>query len=120
MRLLVNSCVARSVVRLLRETGLDTECVAEWPRDPGDREILRYTVEADRILITRDKDFGELIFRDGFPHNGVLRIAGEMTYAEQAARVLQALADQGAALEQRGLVTIEPDRVRLSRREPGH
>jgi hypothetical protein len=38
-------------VRLLRETGFDTEWVAEWPRDPGDREILRQAVVTDRILV---------------------------------------------------------------------
>ncbi len=71
------------MVRLLRENGFDVEWVAEWPRDPGDHEILRHAFDASQILITRDKYFGELIFRDHFPHRGVVRIAGEMTYVSK-------------------------------------
>jgi hypothetical protein len=50
VRLLVDSCVADSVVRLLRETGFDTEWVVEWLRDPGDREILRQAVETTYVV----------------------------------------------------------------------
>jgi len=36
--------------------------------------ILEYARHATRILVTRDKDFGELIFKNEMPHCGVLRL----------------------------------------------
>ena len=41
---------------------------------PGipDEEVLRRSVEEDRILITRDKDFGELVFKEQQPHVGIV------------------------------------------------
>ena len=32
----------------------------DWPTDPGDDDILTYAYQEDRILVTLDKDFGEL------------------------------------------------------------
>jgi predicted nuclease of predicted toxin-antitoxin system len=42
---------------------------------------LRIASTTDRILITNDKDFGEMIFREGKPHKGVilLRLDDEST-----------------------------------------
>lgn len=43
----------------------------ELPRLP-DEDILAFAVRDDRIVITNDKDFGELVFRDRRPHRGVI------------------------------------------------
>ncbi len=114
MRLLVDSCVAVAVIRGLRQAGFDVEAVIEWNGDPGDRVILRYAQDVGRILITRDKDFGDLIFRDGEPHSGLLRIAGEMKYAEQLDRALTALRAHAAELEGHAVVTVDSERIRVS------
>jgi predicted nuclease of predicted toxin-antitoxin system len=52
--------------------------------------------EADALLITADKDFGELVFRQRLVHSGVLllRLAG-LTPAEKAHAVDAALNQHG-------------------------
>jgi len=37
-----------------------------------DREILRLAYAEQRILITNDRDFGDLVFRQGMSHAGVI------------------------------------------------
>jgi predicted nuclease of predicted toxin-antitoxin system len=114
MRLLIDSCVAAAVIRGLRQAGFDVEAVIEWNGDPGDRAILRYAQGVGRILVTRDKDFGELIFKDGEPHSGLLRIAGEMNYAEQLDRALAALRAHAVDLDRYAIVTVDFERIRVS------
>ena len=120
MQFLIDACVAGAVVQALRNAGFDVEWVAEWERDPGDRAILRHAHKTARIFVTRDKDFGALIFRDKQPHSGVLRIAGEMKYAEQVESVLQAIRIYAGALERCCLVTVGTDSVRVSQGMPEH
>jgi predicted nuclease of predicted toxin-antitoxin system len=120
MRLLIDACVAGSVARALRHAGFEVEWVAEWKRDPGDRFILQHAFETGQILITRDKDFGELIFRDNQPHCGLLRLAGEMTHLEQAKRVLQALEQHKNDLQNGLVVTVDSERMRVSQGTTTH
>jgi len=102
-------------VQALRRIELDVDWVAEWERDPGDEAILNHAHASGRVLLTRDKDFGELIFRDSLPHAGVLRLAGEMNYADQARIALQVLKTHRLDLERAGVVTAEAGgRVRVS------
>ncbi|MGZ9075542.1 MAG: DUF5615 family PIN-like protein, partial [Burkholderiaceae bacterium] len=48
----------------------------DWPSDPGDEEILTRAHADRRVLITLDKDFGELAIVRGIPHSGLVRLAG--------------------------------------------
>ena len=116
MRILVDSCVAQSVVLALRQAGHEIEWVPEWGKDPGDELILQHAHRNNMVLFTRDKDFGTLIFRDGLPHRGLVRLAGEMSYAQQAERSLEVLKSHQGDLESGDIVTIEADRVRISNR----
>ncbi len=82
-----------------------------------DDEVLSGSVSRDRVLITSDKDFGELVFRDGKATVGVVLIRFDIVTAaladETATRIL-ALEDTG-----RGLFTVlERASVRV-RRMPG-
>ena len=45
---------------LRREAGHDVVWAADWPTVPGDKEILRRAHQEARVLVTLDKDFGEL------------------------------------------------------------
>ncbi len=63
MNLLVDESVDKQIVDLLRDNSFYIEYVAEM--DPGisDKKVLQIAKEKDLILITADKDFGELVYR---------------------------------------------------------
>lgn len=64
--------IGAAVVRYLREQGFDVISVSEALPQAIDQDILQYAVSDRRIVITNDKDFGDLVFRDGREHVGIL------------------------------------------------
>ena len=74
MRFLFDSCVGRTAAERLREAGHDVVRIQELGDDPGDARVLQIAWEQDRILVTADKDFGELVFRLRQIHSGVVLI----------------------------------------------
>ncbi|HEN21172.1 MAG TPA: hypothetical protein ENN86_04095 [Desulfobacteraceae bacterium] len=58
----------------LRDRGHDVVQVGD--NDPGmsDDQILSWAVKEGRIIVTTDNDFEEMIWRQGRPHCGVLRL----------------------------------------------
>ena len=116
MRLLLDSCVWGPVTEQLRAAGHDVQSVREWAKDPGDERILRSSLEMGRILITLDKDFGELVFVIGAPHPGILRLS-RMRAREQGDAILRTLDRHGKDLQEGALVVATPKRVRI--RMPG-
>ena len=71
-RFLIDESVGQTAALHLRAIGLDVESVAELMPRAQDENILSYSVSAQRIVVTIDKDFGDLIFRDGLLHVGVV------------------------------------------------
>lgn len=99
MRFLADEGVDRQVVEALRAVDLDVTYVAEL--DPGirDPEVLALAVREQRLLITSDKGFGELVFRQRRASHGVilLRLAG-VDPAVKAERVASVIQQHGAGL----------------------
>lgn len=115
MKLLLDSCVAASVAPALAEAGHEVECVADWVRDPGDEAILAKAHEAGQVVITLDKDFGELAVVHGRPHTGLMRLVG-FRAADQAPAAVAVLAKYGEELSASSIVTAEPGRTRVRAR----
>jgi predicted nuclease of predicted toxin-antitoxin system len=67
MRFLVDENVASTVIQELRHRGHDVFSVKESMRSEGDELILARAQSEDRIVVTHDKDFGELAFRSRLP-----------------------------------------------------
>ena len=63
MRLLVNENISRSVIRVLREKGHNVTSVKEELRGKPDEIVLARAQKERRLVVTQDKDFGELAFR---------------------------------------------------------
>jgi predicted nuclease of predicted toxin-antitoxin system len=96
----------------LRRDGHDVEAVADWPRDPGDSAILAHAHAHQRVLVTLDKDFGDLIVRDRRPHAGLLRLVTDSVH-QQASMVRDAIARHEADLLAGAIVTVEEDHIRV-------
>ena len=63
MRIIANENIAASVIRELRARGHDVFSVKEAMRGKDDDVILARVQNEGRLVITHDKDFGELAFR---------------------------------------------------------
>jgi predicted nuclease of predicted toxin-antitoxin system len=78
VNLLADEGVELAVVERLRQDGHDVLYVAELAPSVADEDVLREANARGALLITADKDFGELVFRQRRVHRGVvlLRLAG--------------------------------------------
>jgi predicted nuclease of predicted toxin-antitoxin system len=117
MKLLLDSCVWGPASSALRDAGHDVIWAGDWQKDPGDREILRRAHQDDRVLVTLDKDFGELAIIQNRPHSGIVRLVG-FSAREQAAACLEVLALYADEVRQGALITADPARVRIRPGEP--
>lgn len=112
MKLLLDTCVWGGTVKLLSGLGHDAVWSGAWESDPGDREILRIAHQEGRILVTLDKDFGELAIVYRHPHSGILRLAG-IPSRQQADYVDYVLKRHGPALARGAMVTMDQERLRI-------
>jgi len=113
MRFLADENVSRLVVDGLRAAGFDVVTVVATSAGAPDDEVLGFADRDGRILITEDRDFGELVVRQRLAVLGVILIAlDRLSNAAEAARVTEvarAHADRMAG----NLLVVEPGRVRV-------
>lgn len=89
----------------------DVVSAAGRPAMP-DEEVLSGALARDRVLITTDKDFGDLVFRGGRAAVGVVLIRFDLVsdaIVETTAQRILALKDQGRGL----FVVLEPSGERV-------
>lgn len=78
MNLLADECVDQQIVDRLRKDGHNVLYILEMTPGISDEVVLARTNQEKRVLLTMDKDFGELIFRQIRIFSGVvlIRLAG--------------------------------------------
>ncbi len=115
MNLVADEGVDRAVVERLRQDGHEVIYVAELSPSVSDEEVLRQANARNAVLLTTDKDFGDLVFRQGLAHYGVvlLRLAG-LANATKAAIVAEVCRDRTAELV-RSFSVVSPGQVRIRR-----
>ena len=72
MRWLVDECVDAALVALLRESGHDAVYVSDVAPRATDVEVMIRADRDSRLLLTEDKDFGDLVFRQARPVPGIV------------------------------------------------
>ena len=115
MNLVADEGVDRAVVERLRHDGHEVVYVAELSPSVTDEEVLRQANARRAILLTADKDFGELVFRQGLVHSGVvlIRLAG-LANATKAEIVAEVCRDRTAELVG-AFSVVSPGQVRIRR-----
>lgn len=84
MRVFADESVEQSIVVQLRQEGHDVGYAADLMPGAPDDLVLRHANDRKALLLTADKDFGELVFRQRRVHHGVvlLRLAGLLATAK--------------------------------------
>jgi predicted nuclease of predicted toxin-antitoxin system len=115
MKFLLDESAEFRICAFLEGLGHDVAAIAyDFPSSLADEEVLDIATRSQRILITNDRDFGELIFHHGRPHAGVIyfRLPLDSSAAEKIAW-LQRLLD-GHADELGKFIVITPRGVRIT------
>ena len=115
MRFLVDECTGPGVALWLGQQGHDVFSVYDQAQGSDDDTLLQRAYSENWVLITDDKDFGEMIYRERRLHRGIvfLRLADERTASKIAA--LEALLANHAERLPDNFVVVTEDRVRFAR-----
>ena len=92
MKLVADESVDQQIVAALRAAGHEVTYIAEVSAGITDESVLKCSNEARSVLITADKDFGELVYRLQLQHSGVvlIRLPG-MSADDKAGTVISAV-----------------------------
>lgn len=91
MRFLVDECTGPRVARWLKEERHMVFSVYDEARGSNDVALIDKAYDEDYIIITNDKDFGELVFRLDMEHKGVILLRLEDERSNNKIEVLQKL-----------------------------
>lgn len=120
MKFLIDVNASGAVVQWLETRGHDVAQVIERDERMKDEDILRWAVREERIIITLDQDFEEIIWREGKTHFGVLRLEN----LPRAARIalLEDILNQHSQVLAEGAIIIAMSRkIRIRRgSRPNH
>ncbi len=114
MRFLVDECTGSKVAQWLHGEDHEVFSVFVEARGMTDDEVLTKAFVENWILITNDKDFGEMIFRERRTHHGIvfLRLADERA-ANKIIVLEQLLENYGKKLPEQ-FVTVTETKVRIA------
>jgi predicted nuclease of predicted toxin-antitoxin system len=115
MRFLADESCDFAAVHALRTAGHDVVAVSEFARGAEDTAIVDAARSQSRILLTEDKDFGQLVFAAARASTGVVLIRWPVSARSAlGAAIVQLVASHGDSLVE-SFVVVEPGRVRFSR-----
>ena len=88
LKFLVDVGVGKNVEQYLLEKKYDTKAVRSLDQSMPDKEIIRLAALEKRIVITMDKDFGELVYHSGLDHCGILLLRLEDATGSEEQQVI--------------------------------
>jgi predicted nuclease of predicted toxin-antitoxin system len=113
MRLLADENVARPIIERLRMDGHDVLAIAETRPGISDHIVLEEAAIGDRLLVTEDRDFGELVIRQRLRVGGIVLLeVDQLSLGAQIRCVAECIGAHGDMLEG-NLLVIEPSRTRI-------
>ena len=117
MRFLLDACASSQRLRNTL-TALGHDVVSALDHDPraSDETLLAWATAEERILITEDKDFGDLVFIRGLPHPCIIRLVA-MTVTEKVAAVKELLEQHEPELHRNPIVVVTKSRIRIRHHE---
>ena len=113
MRILADVNIEKAIVAWLRSEGHDVAWATELSQSSADDELLHLANETGRIVMTYDKDFGDLAIRKRLPACGIvlLRFAAGLQFERLAIlqRHWQSVTEQADGK----LIVVSDEKVRV-------
>ena len=72
IRYLADENIPFVIINELKKEGLEIESIPTDKRGMSDREIMDYALMKDLVVLTFDKDFGQLVFKERMQTKGIV------------------------------------------------
>ena len=118
MRFLADESCDFAAVRALRAAGHDVVAIAEVTPRAEDDAVIDLAVREERLLLTEDKDFGQLVYARGCRTAGVLLLRFPASAREALPKVVVNLVRRRGERLVGCFVVVQPGRIRIGR-SPG-
>lgn len=115
MRFLVDECAGPAVAEWLRGQGHEVFSVFDEAKGITDIEVLDKAVAGEWVLITNDKDFGEMIFRERREHCGIVFLRLDDERSANKIEVLRHLLGSYSEKMPDRFVTVTETKVRFAK-----
>jgi predicted nuclease of predicted toxin-antitoxin system len=113
MKFLLDVCASsRALPTLLTELGHDVISALEHDPRASDEVLLALAIREERVLVTEDKDFGELVFVRRLPHPCIIRFV-DMRVEEKVVAMREPLERHVDAIRAGALIVVTRGRVRI-------
>ena len=86
-------------VKYLRNKGYDIKSISGELASIKDESVIQIAIEEDRVIITHDRDFGELVYKLGYKPKGVIYFRWREFRPEEPGRYLSELFDNQVQFE---------------------
>ena len=119
MKFLLDLCAAsRTLHKSLIDLGHDVLSARDGYSRATDETLLALAYEERRVLVTEDKDFGELVFLRRLPHPCIVRLV-EMQVTEKVDAMRDLIERHGDAMREGAIIVVTRTRVRIRSATPG-
>lgn len=114
MKFLANENLPAKSIRILRQRGFEIASIAEVGAGLRDEEVLRIAQKEGRILLTFDKDFGELVFKKGGEARGIILLRFAPRSPEYIAKRIERLLKAKEITFDGQFVVVTESRIRVT------
>jgi predicted nuclease of predicted toxin-antitoxin system len=119
MRFLADESCDFAVVYALRKANHDVLAVAEITPRAADSDVIRLAKKQKRILLTEDKDFGQLVYAAGQKALGVIFLRFPVSARDVIANDMVMLVEEQKEKLFGSFVVVQPGKIRISRMPGG-
>ena len=102
----------------LVDSGHDVLSALEKDPTATDEQLLALALEEQRVLVTEDKNFGELVFVRRLQHPCIIRFV-DMPTSEKVAAMRELMERYADAMHEGALIVVTQNRVRVRHVERG-
>jgi predicted nuclease of predicted toxin-antitoxin system len=89
MKIITDLGIAKSMVEFLVSQGFEVIRIVDLNPSMTDEKILALALETNAILITSDKDFGDLVFYSKLKHSGILLLRIEDASGDDFLKIIK-------------------------------
>ncbi len=101
IKYLADENIPLMVIKELSELGFSIESIPSSKRGMNDKEVMKYAFEKGLVIITFDKDFGQLIFKEKVNSKGIILLRVTSTSPKKIKSIIKKI------LEDKGFIPLE-------------